>query len=213
MTIDDNQNVYVADCVNDRVMEWAPGATSGQVVAGGNDDGSEAHQLDGPRDVVNDKQTDNLIICDSRNRRVVRWPRKGGKHGETIISNICCFGVAMTSDGFLYVSDVEKDEVRRWRIGETYGTVVAGGNRKGIRLDQLNSPTFIFVDDDHSVYVSDSNNHRVMKWTKDAREGIVVAGGQGAGKSVAQLHNPQGVVVDQKGALYVADYWNDRIMY
>lgn len=213
LTVDDDQNIYVADCVNDRIMEWKAGATSGRIVAGGNDEGSEANQLDGPRDVIIDKQTDSFIICDSRNRRIVRWPRQGDTGGETIISNVYCFNVAMSSDGFLYVCDIERDEVRRWRIGESTGTVVAGGNGKGDRLDQLHSPTFIFVDQDHSVYVSDSNNHRVMKWMKDAKEGIVVAGDHGPGNSVTQLHNPQGVVVDQTGVLFVVDYRNDRIMY
>ncbi|CAF2986088.1 unnamed protein product [Rotaria sp. Silwood2] len=213
LTLDDDQNIYVADCVNDRVMEWKPDETSGRLAAGGNDEGSKANQLDGPRDVIIDKQTDSIIISDSRNRRIVRWPRQGGTNGETIISNIYCFGVSITSDGFLYGCNVEKDEVRRWRTGETSGSVVAGGNGKGNRLDQLNSPTFIFVDEDHSVYVSDSNNHRVMKWMKGAKEGIVVAGDHGPGNAVTQLHNPQGVAVDQAGILYVADYMNDRIMY
>ena len=33
--------------------------------------------------------------------------------------------------------------------------VVAGGNGKGNHLNQLNCPTYIFVDQNHSVYVSD----------------------------------------------------------
>ncbi|CAF0882373.1 unnamed protein product [Rotaria sordida] len=81
LAVDHDQNIYVADCVNDRVMEWKPGATSGRVVAGGNDEESKANQLDGPRGVIIDKQTDSLIICDSRNRRIVRWPRQGSTNG------------------------------------------------------------------------------------------------------------------------------------
>ena len=74
----------------------------------------------------------------------------------------------------LYVSDWMKDEVRRWKIGDKEGTIVAGGNGKGNNLNQLNVPTYIFVDQDYSVYVSDwFSNHRVMKWMKGAKEGIV----------------------------------------
>ena len=36
---------------------------------------------------------------------------------------------------------VGKDEVRRYRRGESQGTVVAGGNGRGNRLDQLSYPT------------------------------------------------------------------------
>ena len=213
LTVDDDQTIYVADCVNDRIMEWKSGATSGRVVAGGNGEGSKENQLNGPRDVIIDRQTDSFIICDSRNRRVIRWPRQGGTQGETIVSDVYCFDVALDGDGFLYVCYIERDEVTRWRIGETNGTVVAGGHGKGDRLDQLNSPSSIFVDQDQSIYISDSNNHRVVKWIKDAKEGIVIAGDHGAGNSVIQLNNPQGISLDQTGTLYVADYRNDRIMY
>ena len=34
----------------------------------------------------------------------------------------------------------EKDEVRRYRRGESQGTVVAGGNGNGNRLNQLSNP-------------------------------------------------------------------------
>ncbi|CAF4389533.1 unnamed protein product, partial [Rotaria sp. Silwood2] len=192
--------------------EWKWGATSGQVVAGGNGQGSGAHQLSYPQDVIVDKERDSLIICDRLNGRVVRWPRRNGTSGETIISNIGCVGLTMDENGSLYVTDEGKHEVRRYRRGESQGTVVAGDNGRGNRLDQLSSPRYVFVDRDHSVYVSDLRNHRVMKWVEGAKQGIVVAGGQEKGNGLTQLSYPEGVVVDQLGTVYVADYWNDRIM-
>ncbi|CAF5068524.1 unnamed protein product, partial [Rotaria sp. Silwood1] len=140
--VDDDQTIYVADQSNHRIVEWKRGATSGQVVAGGNRQESGDHQLDGPYDVIIDKERDSLIICDRSNRRVVRWPRRNGTSGETIISNISCLGLAMDDNGSLYVTDVGKHEVRRYRKGESQGTVVAGGNGSGNRLDQLSYPTY-----------------------------------------------------------------------
>ena len=62
----------------------------------------------------------------------------------------------MDNNGNLYVSDpVKKNEVRRWKQGERKGRIVAGGNGEGNHLNQLNCPTYIFVDEDHSIYVSD----------------------------------------------------------
>jgi sugar lactone lactonase YvrE len=209
---DDDQTIYVADYSNHRVVEWKIGATSGTVVAGGNGQGNQANQLNNPTAVIVDKETDSLIICEYSNRRVVRWPRRNGTGGEIIISDIVSYGLTMDSDGYLYVADVTKHEVKRWKIGETNGTVVAGGNGQGNRLDQLFSPTCIFVDQDHSVYISDHSNHRVMKWMEGAKEGIVVAGGQGAGNGLTQLYSPFGVVVDQLGTVYVADQSNYRVM-
>ncbi|CAF3384135.1 unnamed protein product [Rotaria socialis] len=65
---------------------------------------------------------------------------------------------------FLYIVDQGRYEVRRYRIGENEGTVVAGANGQGNRLDQFSVPSYVFVDRHHSMYVSDWKNHRVMKW-------------------------------------------------
>ncbi|CAF3530911.1 unnamed protein product, partial [Rotaria sp. Silwood1] len=210
--VDDDQTIYVADQLNHRIVEWKRGATSGQVVAGGNGQGSGTHQLSYPFDVIDDKETDSLIICDYSNNRVVRWPRRNETSGETIISNINCVGLTMDENGLLYVVDYGKAEVRRYRRGESQGTVVAGGNGSGNRLDQLNGPQYVFVDRNNSVYVSDRENHRVMKWVEGAKQGFVVAGGRGKGNGLTQLYGPQGVVVDELGTVYVADLRNDRIM-
>ncbi|CAF4933773.1 unnamed protein product, partial [Rotaria sp. Silwood1] len=184
--VDDDQTIYVADTSSHRIVEWKRGVTSGQVVAGRNGQGNGAHQLHNPRDVIVDKERDSLIICDQENRRVVRWPRRNGTNGETIISNIFCTGLTMDENGSLYVVNELRHEVRLYRIGDTQGTVVAGGNGWGNRTDQLFYPEYIFVDRDHSVYVSDYYNHRVMKWEDGAKQGIVVAGGQGNGSSLTQ---------------------------
>ncbi|CAF1455264.1 unnamed protein product [Rotaria sp. Silwood1] len=210
--VDDDQTIYVADYYNHRIVEWTSGATNGKVAAGGNGEGNGAHQLNHPVDVIVDKESDSLIISDSWNSRVVRWPRRNGTRGETIISNFSCCGLTMDDNGSLYVIDIGQHEVRRYKIGDTKGTVVAGGNGKGNRLDQLSAPHYVFVDRDHSVYVSDYQNHRVMKWEEDATQGIIVAGGQGEGNSLTQLCYPNGVVVNQLGTVYVADFGSNRIM-
>ncbi|CAF1455974.1 unnamed protein product, partial [Rotaria sp. Silwood1] len=175
--VDDDQTIYVADYWNHRIVEWKSVATNGKVAAGGNG----AHQLNNPVDVIIDKESDSLIISDYGNNRVVRWPRRNGTRGETIISNISCGGLTMDDNGSLYVVDIGKYEVRQYKIGDTKGTVVAGGNGEGNHLDQLYYPHYVFVDRDYSVYVSDFGNNRVMKWEGGAKQGIVVAGGQGKG--------------------------------
>ncbi|CAF4740781.1 unnamed protein product, partial [Rotaria sp. Silwood2] len=103
--VDNDQTIYVADQENHRIVEWKWGATSGQVVAGGNGQGSGDHQLSNPVDVIVGKERDSLIISDNWNRRVIRWPRRNGTSGETIISNIYCMGLTMTENGSLYVVD------------------------------------------------------------------------------------------------------------
>ncbi len=212
MFIDDDQTIYVADAENHRIVEWKKNAINSRIVARGNGKGHRNNQLNLPINVIIDKENDSLIICDQGNRRVIRWPRRNGRSGEILISNIRCRGLIMDNDGYLYVSDHERHEVRRWKFGEMEGTIVAGGNGQGNRLDQLDTPYYIFIDEDHSVYVSDDYNHRVMKWMKGAKEGVIVAGGQDEGNGLRQLSSPRGIIVDQLGTVYVADYGNDRVM-
>ena len=210
---DDNHSILIVDRENHRIVEWNMKENNGKVIAGGRGRGNRLNQLNWPTDVLIDNETDSLLIADPGNRRVLRWPRHHRMtEGEVIVDNIPCFGLAIDHQRYLYVSDVENHEVRRYRIGDNNSIVVAGGNGAGNYLDQLDVPTYLFVDEEQAVYVSDRGNHRVMKWNKSAIEGIVVAGGQGEGSALTQLAYPRGLFVDASGTLYVADQCNHRVM-
>ena len=171
-----------------------------------------------PTDVIVDENNKSLIICDEGNRRVVRWSLQNPNDKRILIENIECFGLKMNGNGDLFVSDLKNHAVKRWtkdELGkrEQQGTIVAGGNGRGDRLNQFNCLGFIFIDREDTVYVSDCKNHRVMKWLKGASERIVVAGGYGRGYSLKELSSPQGLLVNQFGDVYMTDRKNHRIMY
>ena len=93
------------------------GASNGKVIAGGQGQGNRLDQLRFPIDVLIDKETNSLFICDRGNRRVVQWSRRQDTtQGEVIVDNIDCIGLAIDHRRFLYVSDTEQDEVRRYTI-------------------------------------------------------------------------------------------------
>ncbi|CAF0836636.1 unnamed protein product [Adineta steineri] len=209
--INEKKNIFIADCWNHRIVEWEYSENEGQIIVGGNIQGNRMDKLRSPTNVIVDQRNHSFIVADCGNRRVIQWMNQ---KQEILIPDIACYGLAMDKNGFLYVSDVGKNEVRRWKMGEynNEGIVVAGGNGQGNQLNQLNSPAFIFIDEDQSIYVSDQNNHRVMKWRKGAKEGTVVAGGNGKGENLNQLSSPDGVVVDHLGQIYVADFGNDRVI-
>ncbi|CAF4020621.1 unnamed protein product [Adineta steineri] len=209
--IDEKKNIFVADYLNHRIVEWKCNAKQGQITAGGNGYGNRIDQLHFPTHVIVDQQNHSIIIADGSNRRVIQWLNQ---NQQILIRNIDFDGLAMDQHGFLYVSDRYKNEVRRWKMGEynNEGFVVAGGNGQGNQLNQLNKPGFIFVDQDQSVHISDRENHRVMKWRKDAKEGTIVAGGNGHGGNLNQLSLPYGVIVNNLGQIYVTDYGNHRVM-
>ncbi|CAF4006554.1 unnamed protein product, partial [Rotaria sp. Silwood1] len=212
LCVDEDGTIYVSDRDNDRIVEWKCNAKSGQVVAGGNGRGKENNQFNCPTDAILDKKTDTLIICDYRNRRVMRWPRRGGTSGEILISNVSCERLTVDDEGFLYISSPEEHVVRRWRLKDNSVEIVAGGNGKGNRLNQLDWPTFIFVDRKQCLYVSEWNNNRVTMWMKGANEGIAVAGGNESENDSAQLNRPAGLLVDQSGTVYVTDHGNNRVL-
>ncbi|CAF2306008.1 unnamed protein product [Rotaria sp. Silwood2] len=145
-------------------MKYMPGASSDELVAGGNKPGNNSNQLNTLTKVVVDKHG-TMFICDRINNRVQRWPKNANK-GETIMKNITCWGLA------LYISDMEGHQVIQWPRNR----IVAGGNGKGNALNQLSHPCHIFVQRDQSIFIADKGNKRIVKWTGGANQGIVIAG-------------------------------------
>ena len=214
---DEEQCIYIADWGNHRIVRCKldGGTDDVQIVAGGNGEGDRIDQLCRPTAVIVDKNNKSLIISDQGNRRVVRWSLEnpsGDK--EILIKKIYSCGLMMNDNGDLFVSDWRNHAVKRWRKGEIgqEGTIVAGGNGTGNQLNQLHTPSHIFIDREETVYVADRDNHRVMKWLKDANEGIIVAGGQGTENSLKELNHPYGLLVNEVGDIYVADWGKNRIM-
>jgi len=131
-------------------------------------------------------------------------------------------GVAVDSDGSLYIADGDNHRVRK--VTGDVITTVAGTGTAGDSGDdglatsaQLNTPIGVAVDSDGSLYIGDCGSHRVRKVTKD---GVIttVAGTGTAGDSgddglaiAAQLNGPHGVAVDSDGSLYIANYGSHRV--
>jgi len=63
-------------------VRWAPGATQGEIVAGGHGEGSGLHQLNCPHGIAVDSEG-ALIVVDGGNARVVRWA-PGATQGEIV---------------------------------------------------------------------------------------------------------------------------------
>jgi len=213
MDIDDDDNIYICKYEEDLVLKWNNRMINSRIIAGGNGNGNERNQLSNPTDILVDRKNHSIFICDQGNNRIMRWLLfQNATDGYVTLSNIHCAGLAFDDDGYLYVSDTSKHEVRRWNI-ETYeNTLVSGGIGAGDDAQRLFQPKFIYVDKDYSVYVSDFGNDRVMKWEKNAKQGILVAGGFGQGLSLLQIREPKGIIVDHQDNLYISDSGNYRLI-
>lgn len=194
----DDGTVYIADWGNDRIVAWKPNETTGRVVANTTGKGDRWDQLNKPTDVRLDKATESLIICDHGNRRVMRWSFKNETtEGERIIDFVSCCGLAIDDQNRLYVTDIDRHEVRRYRRGDL--------------PSQLNWPNHVFIDDQGVVYVSEEHNHRVTQWMQGATEGTVVAGNGSKGQVLTQLSYPGGLFIDANESVYVAEWGNHRV--
>jgi hypothetical protein len=211
--VDDNETIYIADFGNDRIVEWKYGAISGQIVADGNRTGNRADRLNGPKDVIVDKKTDILIICDSRNKKVVGWPRGSNTGIETIIIRISCTDLTMDGNGFLYVFDHDKNQVRRWQVGRTHGTILSYINSESPRLDQLRYPSYVFIDPYRSLSVPNKPNRRIASYAGYVQEPLSFSNGRrDRGQSLENLAQHRETVVDQLGTAYAADCENNLVM-
>ena len=67
----------------------------------------------------------------------------------------------------------------KWNLGSTVGQIVAVGNGKGSRNDQLSNPHGIVVDRGrNSLFISDFGNKRIVQWSlQGARSGKTIISG------------------------------------
>ena len=219
--LDDDDNLFIADKFNNRIIKFAAGSVmgkSGEIVAGGNRAGSAANQLDKPTDIVLDS-LGNMFIADYENSRIQKW-LTGGSDGSTVAGGNGIGGALnqlsypwslsiFNSD--LYIAENENNSVVKWVADANEGTILAGNNGSGNNANQFNDPYGVALDSKGNLYVSDGDNHRVQKWLIGASEGITVAGGNGQGSNSNQLNTPWKITVDQNDNLYVADKNNHRI--
>ncbi|CAF4197130.1 unnamed protein product, partial [Adineta steineri] len=96
ISVDDKKTIYIADYLNNRIVEWKSDSTNGQVIA----DGYENNRLQTPKNVIFDKENRSLIICDHHNKQVIRWFYENEIKQQILISDIDCNGLAIDKDGF-----------------------------------------------------------------------------------------------------------------
>jgi len=220
--VDATGNIYIAEANNHRVVKWAPGASAGIVVAGGNGQGTAANQLNTPMGVYADAGG-NVYVADFSNARVQKWA-PGATSGTTVAGITSTPGasadrlrepasVTMDALNNLYVTECYNHRVSKWGPGADTGITVAG-NRSGIAGTGnafLSYPFAARLDAVGNLYVADNANHRVMKWAPGATAGVLVAGTGTAGDGAGSLNVPVDVFIDLSNNLYIADQNNHRI--
>jgi len=137
-------------------------------------------------------------------------------------------GVAVATNGVLYVVDYLEDTVREvapigtnWVVTTIAGSAGIAGSADGTNQNvQFNEPTDIAMDGAGNLYVTDSGNNTLRmltpvgtNWVSSTIAGTASPNGssQDGSNGFAQFNYPYGITVDAVGNLYVADTYNDTI--
>ena len=198
--VDAQGNVYVADVENNRIMKWAPGASSGTPVSN--------LELEFPTFIASDAAGD-VYISINLAAVVIKVPPgnalgvivAGGNGIGSNANQLDAPGALfLDAAGNLYVSDAWNYRVQKWAPGATSGVTVAGGHGIGPDYNQI-YPGPLFVDGAGNVYVVDEDGsyNRVMEWAPGATSGVQLLGPSDIN------FTPGGIWVDAAGNLYLSD--------
>jgi sugar lactone lactonase YvrE len=225
LAIDAENNLYVADQANNRVLEFNEFGAPGNAVAngaGGQIDRAhngmnfvDAIGVNSPGGIAVDATSQpplrHLYVADTANNRVLGW------------SDASAFVAAQPADIVMGQTDL---------FSYKCNNGVAASDVGGLGADSLCGPARMAVDAAGNLYVADSGNNRVLVYNTpfNAASGELGAGdgiadfvyGQGgafttrscnpAGSNATTLCNPSSAAIDAAGNIYIADAGNNRVL-
>jgi sugar lactone lactonase YvrE len=170
--------LYISDTLNNRVMRYLSGASSGSVVAGDNGGGTSNTQLYQPIGLYFDSPSNSLIIANSAANNIICWTigalswtliagNINGVAGNSSTQFNAPMGVTLDPMGNVYVADESNHRIQFFPIGETSGTTIAGiTGIMGNNSTMLYNPLSVALDSQLNLYVADAFNSRVQKFVR-----------------------------------------------
>jgi sugar lactone lactonase YvrE len=237
-------SLYIADYSNNRVRRVdlnthviTTVAGNGTVSLFGDGGAATSAQLGTPYAVAVDSAGNELVVDNGDNaiRKIdpagnittVAGTGVAGYSGDSGLATSARLndprGVAVSSQGDIYISDTGNNVVRRVDHATQVITTFAGNGHAGFSGDgglavgaMINLPRAVAVDASGNVYIADTVNNRVRKVTGTtittvAGSGVAGYSGDGRSATSAQLNGPRGVAVNAAGDLFIGDSGNNRV--
>ena len=224
IALDDDENLFISEEGNHRVVSWKKDAIIGELLAGTGGYGSGNNQFKTPYNIFRESQSGTLYVSDNGNDRVMRYTegsntgvRVAGGNGRGSNTNQLNYPMGIyfeSSSNSLIIANTLANNIVRWRIGDSNWTLVTG-NRNGTRGNSpfsLYSPFALTIDPMGNMYVADSDNNRIQFFPRGQTEGRTIAGITGVlGSNSTLLRTSYSVVFDNQLNLYIADSWSNRV--
>lgn len=113
----------------------------------------------------------------------------------------------INSAGFIYVSDINTDEIT---VLDTLGNLVKNIGGYGWRQSAFDNPADIFADA-LKVYVADKNNHRIQRFDKNLNFNFQILTRQSEVEQ-ERFGYPLSAVMSNQGDIFILDSENSRIV-
>ncbi|CAF3099447.1 unnamed protein product [Rotaria socialis] len=172
--VDSNSTLYIADTGNHRVIKYLWNSTSGVVVAGGNGQGPEPNQLNGPYGIYIDEihEIGAIYICDTFNHRIQKW-MEGASAGITVASSkdqlhdpVAILLQPTSNQMIMYIASFDHSQILKWMpyAQEPLAIVAGMSGSVGAGANELFAPRGIRFDKDWNLFVADTGNDRIQKF-------------------------------------------------
>jgi len=220
LAVDGNNQIYVADLLNQRIRKIA-GSVITTFAGTSHRDGEPALSafLDLPEGLAV-SSAGNLVVADTGDL-VVRKFSLGGTIGSVGQILAPPHGVAADQGGNYYVTDDEPLVLKITPAGVT--SIVAGVSQDGYSGDggpataaMISMPTGIAVDSANDVYFTDYTHSRIRRVSASGTITTIAGNGRfifsgDNGSALSAGMDPLDVAVDGTNNLYIADRINNRI--